>query len=206
MILILNYGIGNVGSILNMLDHMEIEARVSCSTHEIKKSTHIILPGVGAFKHAMDKFQQKPFAFKETLFEAVFEKKKPLLGICLGMQMLGSESEEAPGCPGLKLIPGVSSLIRPQSDGRFKCPHMGWTRISYKPSCLLFSNFPTNARFYFAHSYKFCPENSNIVTSTFDHGQPITSSIEHENIFGVQFHPEKSHIFGMRLFKNFSKI
>ena len=136
-------------------------------------------------------FNKNHLLSRKHFLKPFSRKKNRCFGICLGMQMLGSESEEAPERPGLKLIPGVSSLIRPQSDGRFKCPHMGWTRISYKPSCLLFSNFPTNARFYFAHSYKFCPENSNIVTSTFDHGQPITSSIEHENIFGFNFTQKK---------------
>lgn len=206
MILILDYGVGNLGSILNMLDYIEVEASIGFSADKIERASHIILPGVGAFEHAIKKFNRYEEKNKLALNKAIYESNKPLLGICLGMQMLGSSSEESIGSEGLNLISGASSLIQPPPNSNLKCPHMGWTKIEFDDGCPLFKDFPQNARFYFAHSYKFCPSNTSVTTSVFEYGKKITASVQSENIFGVQFHPEKSHRFGMQLLKNFSRI
>lgn len=203
MIVIIDYGIGNVGSILNMLKKVNMKAIVSSDTSKIKNAEKLILPGVGAFDYAIENLNKAGLI--ETLNEAVIDKKTPLLGICLGMQLLTKKSEEGTS-KGLGWIDAETVRFRFDSKSSLKVPHMGWNEVEIKQQSPLFKEMYPNPRFYFVHSYHVkCNNASNILTTT-NHGIDFASSIMKENIFGVQFHPEKSHKFGKKLLKNFAEL
>lgn len=202
MITIIDYGMGNVGSIKNMLKKIGHDSIISSNKSEIEIASKLILPGVGRFDKAIENL------INLNLSELLKEKARdgtPLLGICLGMQLLANKSEEGM-IDGLGLVPGEVkkfNLLAP-----FKVPHMGWNEVNYNSNSVLFKGFEQfeNARFYFVHSYYFqCTlKENNIGETIFSH--TFTSVVQKGNIFGVQFHPEKSHIFGMELLKNFAGI
>lgn len=203
MILIIDYGVGNVHSILNMFKKIGIDAKLSEHPNEVLSADKVILPGVGSFDYGMK--QLKEAGYYDTVLKYAREVKKPLLGICLGMQMLGLSSEEGIE-PGLGLIPFKNIKFKFE-DNKLKVPHMGWNLVkSHKPNEKFSENFNHDFRFYFVHSYyAICEDKSNILLSC-DYGFEFAAAVQKENIYGVQFHPEKSHKFGMQLLKNFAEL
>jgi glutamine amidotransferase len=202
MIVILDYGMGNVGSILNMLKKIGAQAALTHDQKEIELADKIILPGVGAFDSGMQALQK--YNLIEVLKYQVVEKKKPLLGICLGMQMLGRKSEEG-ALPGLGYIPFDNIRFSFSPELNLKIPHMGWNQVKIQATTALTKSLPDKERYYFVHSYHAKCDNSENVLITCEYGYEFTAAVYCENIFGVQFHPEKSHSFGMRILKNFAE-
>lgn len=201
MISVIDHGMGNVGSIINMLDHLEILARVTRDAKEIKESTGIILPGVGAFDTGMRHLSE--LGLVEPISYAVLEQKIPIMGICLGMQLLANGSEEG-SLPGLGFINAYVRRI--PENPEIKIPNIGWHQIFQSHPSRLFSDQECSSRFYFVHSYFVECVKQQDCTAIIRYGSPICCSIERENIFGVQFHPEKSHRFGMEIFNRFNTI
>ena len=199
-ICIIDYGLGNVASIYNAVEYLDRNVRLSRNPDDIKKATHLILPGVGSYKTGMDNLFK--YDLVEILNSQVITKKKPFLGICLGMQLLSTSSTEGGPQKGLNWINGeVIKII--SNDKNIKVPHMGWNSVKHTNNSGLFKNIKNSSSFYFVHSYHFVPEDKSIITGTCFHGVEISSSLQKENIFATQFHPEKSHNVGTELLKNF---
>lgn len=201
MISIVNYGVSNVGSMLSMLRKIGVPAEVVSSVEAIDRAEKIILPGVGAFDHGVAAMNQL------GIVEVVRRRATdgvPFLGVCLGMQMLADSSEEGT-LPGLGLIPGRCVRFRSDSEHRIKVPHMGWEElVACKESPILAGL--EEARFYFVHSYHFvCSEGGDELARA-RHGIEFTAAVQRKKIWGVQFHPEKSHKFGMTLLRNFAAL
>jgi glutamine amidotransferase len=195
---IIDYGMGNFQSVRNALELLGCEVRVSADPAALSSADALILPGVGAFGEAMNNLQQLKLV--EPLRYAVLIERKPLLGICLGMQLLADSSVERGYYPGLGLIPGQVRKI-PVSSG-FRLPHIGWNDVAVRTSNPLFRDLPDRCAFYFVHSYRFeC--DSAYIAGIADYGSDITAAVQRENIFGVQFHPERSQRKGLRLLGNF---
>jgi len=202
MIGIVDYGIGNLTSVmnaLNFLDYGEQEVCLVARPEVLNACDRIILPGVGAFADAMKKINQ--LGFDEAIREQA-QTGKPLLGICLGMQLLGSSSDEGGATAGLGLIPGHVEKI--SWDG-VKVPHMGWNSVEYQSDDSLFTSIPNHSDFYFVHSYHFVAGDEYSVGTT-SYGEKFTSIIRNANVCGVQFHPEKSQKYGLALLKNFIEL
>lgn len=197
MITIVDYGMGNLGSITNMLSKIGVESKQISNPAELVQAESIILPGVGAFDNAMEKLNK--LGFSSVIIEAA-NKGIPILGICLGMQLLATNSEEGK-LQGLNLIPGK---VLKFNVGSLKVPHMGWNVVKPKHH-KLYQNIKEN-RFYFVHSYFYQPENMEHAAGITDYGQQFVSSVARDNVFGAQFHPEKSHKFGMQFLTNFSSM
>lgn len=202
MILILDYNLGNPGSIKNMLKKIGIEdVIISCEESLVSKAEKIILPGVGAFDHGMEQLMKT--TSYETLNNRVLNDKVPVLGICLGAQMLTEKSEEG-RLPGLGWIKGQTILFRKEKMNEdLKIPNMGWNQVRAKKKSKLLQGLDDEARFYFVHSYHIIcayPEDELLCA---EYGYEYTAAVERGNILGVQFHPEKSHKYGMQLLKNF---
>ena len=195
---------GNLESIFNMLKKIDVQSKISSDVAEIRDASKIILPGVGAFDHAVQKINE--LNILDVLNQKALIDKVPVLGICLGMQLLTNSSEEGT-LNGLGWIPGKTLGFRNYTqDSNLKVPHMGWDYVQKGAGCPLTENFYDETKFYFVHSYFVkCenPENSILRTH---YGLEFDSGIRKENIFGVQFHPEKSHKYGMRLLENFSML
>ena len=203
MITIIDYGMGNLGSVLNMFKKIGVQAQATSSPKEIDRAVKILLPGVGAFDNAMKRI--KELQLKEVLDKKALQDKIPVLGICLGMQLLTNSSEEGSE-PGLGWIPGKTIKFRFSKEENLKIPHMGWNLVSKKNESPLTEDFDKEARFYFVHSYYVKVENPLHSILTTSYGHEFDSGIQKDNIFGAQFHPEKSHRFGMKLFENFARI
>jgi imidazole glycerol-phosphate synthase subunit HisH len=200
MITIIDYKTGNLGSIQNILKRIGTDSIVSSDKAEISKATKLILPGVGAFDTGMRNLSELDLV--DILNKKVIEEKIPVLGICLGMQLLSTGSEEG-SLNGLGWINASTVRFKFEDSFEYKIPHMGWNFIKQHKTSRLFDNMYSDARFYFVHSYFFkANDREDILTST-TYEKEFTSSVEKENILGVQFHPEKSHKFGMKLLKNF---
>jgi glutamine amidotransferase len=199
MITIIDYGMGNLGSISNMLKRIGAQSMFTSASEEISGAEKIILPGVGHFDRAMENLDK--LGLIETIKNKVLNDKTPILGICLGMQLMCMSSEEGTR-QGLGLIDAVVKRFR-FSHNNLKIPHMGWNIASPKKDSNLFINNQIDTRFYFVHSYYVVCNETNDTLTTTNHGFEFISSFEHNNIIGVQFHPEKSHRFGMELLKNF---
>lgn len=202
MITIIDYGMGNIGSIQNMLKKIGSKTQVTRNIDEIDNSEKLILPGVGAFDAAMQKIED--YGLKQILDKKALHDKVPILGICLGMQLLTNGSEEGK-LPGLGWINATTKKFIFTSP-EFKIPHMGWNMVKKVKDNPLTEGFTDEYRFYHVHSYYVTAEDKNhaIIKTTYD--ITFDSGINKDNIFGVQFHPEKSHKFGMKLFENFVKI
>lgn len=200
-IIIVDYGMGNVGSVLNMFKRIGVDAEITSDLHQIADAQKILLPGVGSFDHAMRRIFDD--GFKEVLDKKALIDKVPILGICLGMQLLTRGSEEG-DLPGLGWI-AADTLKFPLMPS-LKVPHMGWNIVKPITPCLLTENLPEDSRYYFVHSYfvKVDKVENSLLRTT--HGIEFDSAINAGNIYGTQFHPEKSHKFGMELLRNFSKI
>lgn len=199
MITIVDYGMGNVGSVFNMLRKLRAKVQISSDKNEIEKSDKLILPGVGHFDRGMDSLNSSGLA--TILTEQVLVHKKPILGICLGMQMMTRGSEEGVQ-QGLGWVAADTIKLPPTSN--LKVPHMGWNQVRSPVSAKLFEHsLEEPERFYFVHSYYVRTDNLNDVAAFCHYGQDFVASFEVDNVMGVQFHPEKSHLFGMNLFKKF---
>lgn len=203
MIGVIDYGIGNIGSILNMLKKIGVEACSVKTVEEVEKSEKIILPGVGSFDAGMQKLRSSGLV--DAIMKHATVHKKPILGICLGMQMLGKGSEEGTE-QGLNLIPFTCKKFVFEPDSPLKVPHMGWDIIaSQRKDDAILRSLDENQRYYFVHSYYAVCEDQNNVLMTCDYGFPFAAAVCLENIHGFQFHPEKSHKFGMALLDNFAR-
>jgi len=205
MIAIVDYGVGNLGSIQNMLKRVGVsEAIVTSDPQIIRNAEKMILPGVGAFDAGMQKIHES--GLSETLNYFAQELKRPVLGICLGMQLLTKGSDEGM-LPGLGWI-DASTLRFEFEDGlnHLKVPHMGWNEVKELKEHPLIKSLPDRSRFYFVHSYYVQCHNPADRLLSCNYGIEFTCAVQHENIMGVQFHAEKSHKFGMQLLKNFSEL
>jgi len=201
MINIVDYGIGNLKSILNILNYIGVNSRISNSIDDIKNADKLILPGVGHFKTGMENLIQSNLI--DALSEEVLVKRKSILGICLGMQLMTTHSEEG-DCNGLGWIDATTRKF--QISDSLKVPHMGWNDLSYKKASLLNENISADPRYYFVHSYHVqCNQQADVLATSM-YGYEFVAAFQHENIYGVQFHPEKSHKYGMELLRNFNKI
>lgn len=204
MITILDYGSGNLNAIKNIYERLNIPFEFADTKELITKAEHIILPGVGAFDETISTLQNK--GFLGVLNKKVLEEKVPILGICVGMQMLADSSEEGT-LAGLGWIQGsVKKFDKNLIPGKPKIPHLGWNSIEITCDCPLFKNVDPAVGFYFVHSYYYeCADEANVVCKT-EYGKVFHSAVNRENIFGVQFHPEKSHDNGIQLLKNFANL
>ena len=202
MIVIVDYGVGNVGSVLNMLRKLGAKARVSGSVDDIQVADKLILPGVGNFGHGMSKLVESGLI--PALEDQVLSRFKPLLGICLGMQMMTRGSEES-AVPGLSWVDAFTHRF-PEVPG-LRVPHMGWNIVRSSANAQLFAHNAVDAeRFYFVHSYYVRVADPINIAATCPYGQDFVAAFEVGNLFGVQFHPEKSHLFGMELLRRFVNI
>lgn len=204
MIAVIDCGIGNVGSILNMLKKIDAEAVLAREIGDIEIADKLILPGVGSFDAGMGKLKESGLA--EAIIHHAVTSGKPLLGICLGMQMLGRSSEEGKE-KGLALIPFECRRFRFDSDSPLKIPHMGWDiTTTLLPDDMLVKGLTLHQRYYFVHSYHAVCDREEDILMSCNYGYPFAAAVKYKNIYGVQFHPEKSHSFGMALLDNFAKI
>jgi len=194
---IVNYGMGNCGSVLNMIRFIGGDARLSTSPDEVRSANTLILPGVGAFDAGMTALQET--GMDAAIHEAVMKRGANLLGICLGMQLLMESSEEG-NLPGLALVPGIVKRFQVQ-DLKLRVPHMGWNEVRPVRPSALFGSGTEDYRFYFVHSYYVECKESRDVTGLTRYGHDFTSAFECGRVMGVQFHPEKSHQFGMALLR-----
>lgn len=201
MIAIIDYDAGNIKSVEKALQFLGEEVTVTADARAILSAEKVILPGVGAFGDAMEKLNRSGMA--EVIREAV-QKQLPLLGICLGLQLLFEDSEESPGVKGLGILKG--SILRiPEKDG-LKVPHIGWNSLNFPRQSRLFAGLEQNSYVYFVHSYYLRAEESRIVTAQTEYGTLIHAAVEKENVYACQFHPEKSSETGLTILKNFVNI
>jgi len=202
MVLIPNLSIGNFASVLRMIQKAGGEARLVDSPSDLRGADKIILAGIGAFDNGMTSLRDG--GWTDALNEAALERKVPVLGICLGMQLMLQSSEEG-NMPGLGWVEGEVRRLRPPPDSGLKVPHMGWNTVTVTRENELFPA-EDDQRFYFVHSYYADCAQPDVVVATSQHGSPFTAALKKDNIYGVQFHPEKSHRFGMAILRNFLAI
>lgn len=202
-LVIVDYGMGNLNSVKKTLERLSVQAVISSDPKDISESDKIILPGVGHFGKAMSNL--KELNLHDSLNEAVLADKKPILGICLGMQLLAKKSEEG-NADGLGWIDAEVTKFQVSDKLKFKVPHMGWNRISVKKESLLMKEIPDHSEFYFVHSYYLKVNDESDLLNETEYEYSFTSAVEKDNIFGVQYHPEKSHDTGAQLIKNFIKL
>ena len=203
MIAIIDYDMGNLLSVLKAFEKLGAEATITRDPDAIKDASHVVLPGVGAFKDCMANLER--FSLIEPIKEAC-ASGKPFLGICLGLQLLFDKGFEQGEHDGLGIIKGkVIRFPEPHHEAasEFKVPHMGWNTVKKRKASLLMNGIEENEYFYFVHSYYALPEDPSIVLTTTDYGVEFASSIEKDNIMACQFHPEKSQRMGLRLLQNF---
>lgn len=203
VISIVDYGVCNLGSISNMLHKLGFETQLVATAEEVARARKLILPGVGAFAYGMAALTHRGLV--PVLKAKALQDRIPVLGICLGMQLFGHGSEEG-GAGGLGLIDGACVRFRFEPGVRWRVPHMGWNVIAKNHESPLVEGLGARPRFYFTHSYHFVCKESADVLATANHGVDFTAAIQRNNVYGVQFHPEKSHRFGMTLLKNFGAI
>ncbi|MFH2066165.1 MAG: imidazole glycerol phosphate synthase subunit HisH [Pseudomonadota bacterium] len=198
--LIIDYGMGNLHSVRRAFEECGAEVLISDDPKAIRKATHIVLPGVGAFHDGMTSLVQSGWC------EAVRRESKkegiPVLGICLGMQLLAEAGDEGGEIKGLGLVPGRIEKMKPDSS-RTRIPHVGWNEIYRTRENPLFEGIPDGTDFYFVHSYRFVPETQEIAIAMTPYCGEFASAVMHNNVFGVQFHPEKSQKYGFQVIKNF---
>jgi glutamine amidotransferase len=198
MIAVVDYGMGNIRSVSRALEAVEAQVKITQNAEDIKNARAIVLPGVGAFSDCMENLSE--LGLLKTIKEEIVNGK-PYLGICLGMQILFSESEEFGFCKGLDIFKG--RVVRFNLPRQYKIPHMGWNVVKFKRKNKILEGIPDNSYFYFVHSYYVVPEDERIIAGVTDYGTDFTSMIIYENIFATQFHPEKSQKTGLTLLKNF---
>ena len=199
MIAIIDYDAGNIKSVEKAVLKLGYDCVITRDKEVLKKAEKLILPGVGAFGDAMERLNE--YGLKDVIKELVVDEGKPLLGICLGLQLLFESSEESPGVEGLGLLKG--KIVRlPEGDDR-KIPHMGWNSLEFPKKNLLFKRVVKGSYVYFVHSYYLKAEDEKIVAATTEYGATIHAAVEWGNIYATQFHPEKSSSVGLRILRNF---
>ena len=204
---IVDYNSGNISSVINSFKEVaknKVNIEVTSDLKKIKSSDKVVLPGQGSFKSCVDALN-KINGLTDSLNEFAINNKKPLLGICVGLQMFADIGYEETETKGLGWISGKVSKIDNQG-GKFKLPHIGWNQINIVKDSKIFKGIENNSHMYFVHSYEFVPEDNNVVSSTTDYSSNIVCSIEKENIFGTQFHPEKSDKTGLKIIDNFISL
>lgn len=204
MITIINYGSGNINAIGNIYERLKISFRIADRPEEVNGSEKIILPGVGAFDETISMLDES--GFRAVLDHEVLKNKVPVLGICVGMQILANKSEEGI-LSGLGWVNGeVKKIDKTLLNQKPKVPHLGWNSVELNKMNSLFDGIDTDEGFYFLHSYYFdCANDSDVLTRTF-YGKSFASAVNNNNVYGVQFHPEKSHHNGVRLLQNFATL
>ncbi len=205
MVTIIDYGVGNLNSIKNMLKKIGVDSVISSQPADIENAEKLILPGIGSFEYGMKKIRGA--GFFNSLQQKVLENKTPVLGVCLGAQLLLNGSEEGLPVEGLGWIDGKAIRFDQERMGEnYKIPHMGWNELAVKKESRLFKDMYPDQRYYFVHSYHMvCSQPADILAeSNFSHN--FVAAVEKGNVLGVQFHPEKSHKFGMKLYENFIKF
>lgn len=203
MITIVNYGMGNLGSVQNMFRRIGVPSEITGDPAAVARAAKLLLPGVGAFDAAMEKIAES--GLREVLDRKVLEEKIPTLGICLGMQLLTHGSEEGV-LPGLGWIPARTLKFRFPEGSKLKIPHMGWNYVFPKRESALTKDLPAEPRFYFVHSYYVQCDDEQDVLMTTPYGGDFHSIVQKGNVYGAQFHPEKSHKYGMKLLSNFASL
>ena len=203
-VIIVDYNSGNISSVINSFTEVAkgtVNLEVTSDYKKIKSSDKVVLPGQGSFKSCIDALNSIN-GLTDTLDEFVINKKKPLFGICVGLQMFADIGYEETETKGLGWIPGKVCKIDNQ-NGKYKLPHIGWNQINIVKDSKIFKNIENNSHMYFVHSYEFIPEDKNVISATTDYSSNIVCSVEKENIFGTQFHPEKSDKLGLKIINNF---
>ena len=204
LICIVDYGMGNLRSVINAFEFIGLRAMITNTPSDLAKASAVVLPGVGAFGEGMKNLRQAGFV--EALSEEVLVKGKPFLGICLGLQFLAKNSLEDGNQEGLGWIDGTVERIS-YNNPSFRVPHMGWNDVHIERESVLFKGLEDGPIFYFVHSYHLVVDGEKeVVTSTCWHGETITASVQKDNMYAVQFHPEKSQRSGLRLLENFVKL
>lgn len=203
MIGVVSYGMGNIQSVCNALEHLGHDVLDARTPDDLDGVDRIIIPGVGAFPAAMERLTATGFV--DSLNIQVRDRGKPVLGICLGMQLLGETGTEFGECAGLGWIPGRVEIIPRQSSG-LRLPQIGWNELNIRDGARLFANIEGDTSCYFVHSYQLCPADTDHIVATVDYGGPVTAAVQHENIFGAQFHPEKSARVGLSVLDNFARL
>jgi len=204
---IVDYNSGNISSVINSFKEVaqdKVNIKVTSDLNQIKSGDKEVLPGQGSFKSCVDALN-KIKGLTDTLNEFVITNKKPLLGICVGLQMFADIGYEETETKGLGWISGKVSKIDNQ-NGKFKLPHIGWNQINILKESKIFRNIENNSHMYFVHSYEFIPNDKNVISATTDYSSNIVCSVEKENIFGTQFHPEKSDKMGLKIISNFINL
>lgn len=202
-IVIVDYGMGNIGSVARAISACGFEPSIATKAHDIMVADKILLPGVGSFAKAMKEIRAR--GLEQAIVESAIEDDIPVLGICLGMQILSTLGYEHGESKGLNLIPG--NVVRMESqDTRIRIPHVGWNSVEHDGSSVLFEGIPSGTDFYYVHSYHFSGVDSVNVIAKSSHGMTFNSVVGKNNVFGTQFHPEKSQQAGLRLLKNFLEL
>ena len=204
---IVDYNSGNISSVINSFKEVaknKIDLDVTSDLQKIRSSDKLVLPGQGSFKSCIDALNAIN-GLSETLREFVLNDKKPLLGICVGLQMFADIGYEESETKGFGWVPGKVSKID-NKNGAFKLPHIGWNEINIVKESKILKNLDKNSHMYFVHSYEFVPEDKNVISATTDYSSNIVCSVEKENIFGTQFHPEKSDKIGLKIIDNFINL
>ena len=204
---IVDYNSGNISSVINSFKEVakdKVNIEVTSDLNKIKSSDKVVLPGQGSFKSCVEALNNID-GLTDILHEFALNNKKPLLGICVGLQMFADIGFEETETKGLGWISGKVSKID-NRNGKFKLPHIGWNQINIVKNSKIFKDIENNSHMYFVHSYEFIPEDKNVISATTDYSSNIVCSVEKENIFGTQFHPEKSDIIGLKIIQNFINL
>ena len=204
---IVDYNSGNISSVINSFKEVakdKVNIKVTSDLNKIKLSDKVVLPGQGSFKSCVDALNNIN-GLVDTLNEFAINNKKPLLGICVGLQMFADIGYEEVETKGLGWISGKVSKID-NHNGKLKLPHIGWNEINILKQSKIFKNIKNNSHMYFVHSYEFIPEDKSVISATTDYSTKIVCSVEKGNIFGTQFHPEKSDVDGLKVIQNFLKL
>ena len=204
---IIDYNSGNISSVINSFKEVaqdRVNIEVTSDLNKIKLSDKVVLPGQGSFKSCIDALD-KIKGLTDTLNEFAIINKKPLLGICVGLQMFADIGYEETETKGLGWISGKVRKIN-NKNGEYKLPHIGWNQINIVKESKIFKNIENNSHMYFVHSYEFIPNDKDVISATTDYSSNIVCSVEKENIFGTQFHPEKSDKLGLKMIDNFLKL
>ena len=206
-ITIVDYNSGNISSVINSFTEVaqnKVSIEVTADTNKIKSSDKVVLPGQGSFKSCVEALNNID-GLVEILKEFAITNKKPLIGICVGLQMFADIGYEETETKGLGWISGKVSKIDNQ-NGKYKLPHIGWNQINIVKESKIFKNIENNSHMYFVHSYEFIPNDKNVISATIDYSTNIVCSAEKENLFGTQFHPEKSDKIGLKIIDNFINL
>ena len=203
MITVINYGLGNINAIKRVYNNLNIPVKIATKVNDLENSEKYILPGVGAYNYAMEKLNKS--GFKDVLNDKIINEGKYILGICVGMQIMAKSSDEG-NLPGLGWLDAEVKKFDSINNDRLSIPHMGWNNIIPNKTSPILKGLNSKSIFYFLHSYYFKTSFSDIIIAKTNYGNDFICAVNHKNIFGVQFHPEKSHNQGIHLLKNFAEL